>query len=157
MANSPRHPPRRAPKPFTFSELCFPSDFEPCTDSRFFERPAVDLVHAILGQFLYCHTSRIMVQITEVEAYSDSDAEAVIYNAMFGPPPCAQFQVRAGQIVCRTPTVQQPRNGVTSAIAARCTEPLELYITAGVNALSGDVILLKSILPVSDPGVQLSS
>jgi hypothetical protein len=123
----------------------FPGDFAPCVDREDFERVDVDdLAHLIQGQYLYCHGSGVLVQIVEAEAYSETN-DPIIYQAMFGSP-CAQFKVKAGELVARFPTLAQ--TAMTPQTASTSQEPLELYITAGSDQHCGDVVRLISFLPV---------
>ena len=125
------------------------SSFEPCEDRRYFERRAEDLAPALLGQYLYCHGSGILLQVTEVEAYSDSPADAVVYQGYFRPPLREKVRVKAGQLLAILP---HSAWHVDSRIDPDAPEALELYITAGADEHCGDVVRLKSVMPFPGQG-----
>lgn len=103
-------------------------------DKEFFQCGAVELAQKLLGQFLYCHQSEIVVRILETEAYPEED---VIYNRLFMasrlPEFNAKFKINGGTMVAWKPNYETSR--------------VHLYITAGTED-SGDVVYLRSCEPI---------
>ncbi|KAG0558893.1 hypothetical protein KC19_10G062800 [Ceratodon purpureus] len=135
-----------AQTPDMFVPPTFPDDFIACKDRSFFERTSTaELCESLVGQYLYCHRNGNLVQIAEAEVYSE-EHDSSLYQAMFGSP-CAQFKTKAGQLIARYPTHEQPA-AMTPDAARASMYPLELYITAGMDETCGDVLRLISFLQV---------
>ena len=71
--------------------------FEACTDPAFFESGAEDLAQKLLGKYLYCHQSGILLRIIEIEAFPYGDA---VYQKVFSIGGATQeLPCKAGQLV----------------------------------------------------------
>ncbi|KAG0609172.1 hypothetical protein M758_8G163500 [Ceratodon purpureus] len=111
----------------------FLAEHEGC-NQEFFHCEAVELARKLLGQFLYCHQSKVVVRILETEAYPKDDE--IVYHTVFenytDPELKAKFKIKGGTMVAwKPPTTMGDR----------------LYITAGAEAC-GDVVYLRSCEPI---------
>ncbi|KAG0564614.1 hypothetical protein KC19_8G125400 [Ceratodon purpureus] len=60
-------------KIFVMAELGWPHTSTILAEHEFFHCGAVELARKILGQFLYCHQSKVVVRILGTEAYPEDD------------------------------------------------------------------------------------
>ncbi|KAG0567933.1 hypothetical protein KC19_7G173100 [Ceratodon purpureus] len=111
----------------------FLAEHEGC-NQEFFHCGAVELARKLLGQFLYCHQSKVVVRILETEAYPED--EDIIYQKLFHnytvPEMNAKFKIKGGTMVVWKPAT---------------TLGDHLYITAGEESC-GDVVYLRSCEPI---------
>ena len=112
----------------------FLAEHEVCRE-EFFHCGAVELAQKLLGQYLYCHESEIVVRVLETEAYPEDD---IVYAKLFrnnaAPELNAKFNLKGGIMVA-----WQPVHSLRSRT--------HLYITTG-NEDSGDVVYLRSCEPI---------
>ncbi|KAG0564337.1 hypothetical protein KC19_8G102400 [Ceratodon purpureus] len=123
-----------------FVPSTFLAEHEGC-NQEYFHCGAVELARKLLGQFLYCHQSKVVVRILETEAYPEDDD--IVYDDTFDAYTIeernAMFKIKGGTMVAWRP--------VTSV-------GYHLYITAGEEDC-GDVVYLRSCEPIEGRHVVL--
>lgn len=126
----------------------FKADHVPAPED-FFACGAPALAEKLLGQYLYCHSSHIVVRILETEAYPEADA--TIYNAVFSKRPGnPQFKTKGGLVVACS------HFGAPACVGDNATFDTFLYVTAG-PANSGDVVLLRSCQAIEGTKISIVS
>jgi 3-methyladenine DNA glycosylase Mpg len=122
-------------------------EYEACTDPAFFDCGAVELAQKLLGKYLYCHQSEILVRILETEAYPAGDQ---VYRKLLGPV-TASFPRKAGQILqLSAPPIDRlaPPEPTPPKVYHESIFGV-LYITAtlATDQNSRDLVLLRSCEP----------
>jgi hypothetical protein len=85
----------------SYGQQELPQRLRGCTDPAFFECNAVELAQKLLGKYLYCHQSGILLRIIETEAFPHGDA---VYHKVFSISPATQeLPCKAGELVALIP------------------------------------------------------
>lgn len=117
----------------------FTDEYSCIEEEDYFACGAVELAKKLVGEWLYCHRTKIAVRIVETEAYPEDEAD--VYGLIFASR--RAFKVKAGQILACTRDGTRVRDGTKSS----SVHQVYLYITAGPED-SGDLVLLRSCCPV---------